>query len=152
MVECGGLLIRCTGLSRYRGFESLPLRCIFSLRPEVLIGVGKIIMNTKEEISQPDQCNWVGLGIAITGGIVAAGSIYLCYYCFIQGYSKTSWLVIGSGLGLILAFCMLTIALIGGIRETIVRRLGRFWPITTIVISMVSLIGLVGISILGIIL
>ncbi len=91
-------------------------------------------------------------GIAVVGLIAAAGSIYLCYYCQIEEYGKASWPVITAGLGLIIAFCVLTVTLIVGIKALIISRQRRFWPVSTMIISGISLIGLVGILIIGIIL
>jgi len=91
-------------------------------------------------------------GIAVAGGIIAAGAIYLCYYCHIEEYGNTSWLVIAAGLGLLIAFCVLTVSLIAGIKSFIISQHRRFWPISTMIVSGVSLIGLAGILIIGIIL
>jgi len=91
-------------------------------------------------------------GMAVVGVIAAAGSIYLCYYCQIEEFGKVSWPVITAGLGLIIAFCVLTVTLIAGIKAFIISRHLQFWPVLILVISGLSLIGLVGISILGIIL
>ena len=109
-----------------------------------------------EDLGQPqpdigaDGLIW--FGIAAAGATLTVLSVYLCYYCYIEEYSTTSWLVITAGLGLIIAFCVLTVALIAGIKAFIIHRQRRFWPVSTMVISGLSLIGLVGISILGIIL
>ena len=91
-------------------------------------------------------------GIAIAGAIAAAGSISLCYYCHIEGYHNTSWPVIAAGLGVVIGFCVLTVTLIVGIKAFIISRHFQFWPVLILVISGLSLIGLIGISILGIIL
>jgi len=91
-------------------------------------------------------------GIAVVGMIVAAGSMYLCYYCQIEEYGKASWPVLTAGLGLLIAFCVLTVTLIVGIKAFIISRHFQFWPVLILVISGLSLIGLIGISILGIIL
>jgi hypothetical protein len=94
----------------------------------------------------------VWFGIAVAGVVIAAYSVYLCYYCQIEEYNKTYWPVIAAGLGLVIAFCVLTVTLIVGIKAFIISRHLRFWSVSMLVISGLSLIGLVGISILGIIL
>jgi hypothetical protein len=109
--------------------------------------------NNIEELerSQPatgaKELSWFGL--AAVGSIIAAGSIYLCYYCQIEEYGKASWLVITAGLGLIIAFCVLTVTLIAGIKAFIIIRTRRFWPVLTMVVSGLALIGLIGMIILG---
>ena len=94
----------------------------------------------------------IWFGIALAGVIISAASVYFCYYCHIEGYHKTSGPVITAGLGLIIAFCVLTVTLIAGIKAFIISQHLQFWPVLILVISGLSLIGLVGISILGIIL
>jgi len=91
-------------------------------------------------------------GISVAGAMLTALSVYLCYYCQIKEYGQTSWLVIAAGLGLVISFCVLTVSLIAGIKSFIINRPGRFWPVSTMIISGASLIGLVGISIIGIML
>lgn len=109
-----------------------------------------------EEIGQPrpgigtDGLIW--FGVAVAGATLTALSIYACYYCYIEEYSQNSWPVITAGLGMIIAFCVLTVALIAGIKAFIISRQRRFWPVLTMVISGISLIGLAGISIVGILL
>ena len=106
-----------------------------------------------EEIGQPqpgigtDGLIWFGLAVA--GAILTALSIYLCYYCYIKEYSPDSWPVITAGLGLVIAFCILTLSLIVGIKASIINRQRRFWPVSTMVVSGVSLVGLIGLLILG---
>jgi hypothetical protein len=91
-------------------------------------------------------------GISVAGAMLTALSVYLCYYCQIKEYGKASWPVITAGLGLVIAFCMLTVTLIAGIKALIISRQRKFWPASTMIVSGLSLIGLAGILILGIIL
>ncbi len=112
--------------------------------------------NNNEEIGQPQpEAGANGLiwfGLAVAGAVVTALSVYLCYYSYSGGFAQDSWPVISAGLGLIIAFCVLTVTLIAGIRTLVVRSWYRLWPVSTIVVSGLSLVGLAGISILGIIL
>ncbi|MDP8215485.1 MAG: hypothetical protein P9M10_09900 [Candidatus Euphemobacter frigidus] len=109
-----------------------------------------------EEIEKPRSetgiSGLVWFGIAIAGAVATALSVYLCYYSYRGGFAQTSWPVVTAGLGLIIAFCILTVALVAGIKTFIIRRWRRFWPISTMVVSGLSLVSLIGLLILGVML
>jgi hypothetical protein len=108
--------------------------------------------NVETEHLETGNADKAWFGIAVAGVIAAACSVYLCHYSYSGGFAQNSWPVTSAGLGLIIAFCVLTVTLIAGIKAFIVRRWRRFWPVSTMIVSGLSLIGLAGISILGIIL
>ena len=109
-----------------------------------------------EEIEQPRSENGtyglVWFGIAVAGVAVTAFSVFLCYYSYRGGFAQTSWPVVTAGLGLIIAFCILTVALIAGIRRLVFRRWYLFLAFLTVIMSGAAIIGLTGLIIIGIML
>ena len=109
-----------------------------------------------EEIEQPRSetgtSNLVWFGIAVAGAAVTSLSVYLCYYSYRGGFAQTSWPVVTAGLGLIIAFCILTVTLIAGIRRLVLRRCYLFLAYSTVIVSVAALIGLTGLMIIGIML
>jgi len=93
----------------------------------------------------------VWFGISIAGAAVSLLSVYRCHYSYVQGYDGSSLTSASAGISMIGSFCVLTVAVIAGIRMLISRE-DRFWPISTMVVSGVAMMGLLGLFILGIML
>ncbi|MDP8236718.1 MAG: hypothetical protein P9M08_10060 [Candidatus Erginobacter occultus] len=90
------------------------------------------------------------LGLSLAGAALAAGAVYLCHYTFIRDLPAGSLSALAAGLGLLGAFCVLTAAAIGGIRQLFINPGNRFWPAWSLVISVVSLAALIGLVFLGV--
>jgi hypothetical protein len=90
------------------------------------------------------------LWLSLAGAALAAGAVYLCHYTFIRDLPAGSLSALAAGLGLLGAFCVLTAAAIGGIRQLFINPGNRFWPAWSLVISVVSLAALIGLVFLGV--
>lgn len=87
--------------------------------------------------------------IALAGAALAAGSIHLCHYAFVRDLSPFSVGVLAAGLGLLGAFCVLTAAVIGGIRLLIIDPGDRFRPVSALIIALAALAVLIGLAVIG---
>ncbi len=90
------------------------------------------------------------LGISLAGAGLAAGAVYLCRYVYVHDLAPGSVAVLAAGLGLIAAFCVLTAAIVIGIRQIIIEGGIRFPGAAALGIALVSLAALIGLIILGI--
>ncbi len=90
------------------------------------------------------------LGISLAGAVLAAGAVYLCRYAYVHDLAPGSLAVVAAGLGLIAAFCVLTAAVVGGIRQIIIDGGIRFQAAAALGIALVSLAALIGLVILGV--
>ena len=90
------------------------------------------------------------LWLSLAGSALAVGAVYLCHYTFIRDLPPFSLSALAAGLGLLGAFCVLTGAAIGGIRQLVINPGKRFWPVWSLAISVISLAALIGLVILGV--
>jgi hypothetical protein len=91
-----------------------------------------------------------GFFLAIGGVALLVGGVYASYFLMIKDYPDTSWEVILTGAGLIAALILLLTALGSELKVIIRRRFLSVWPVLGITISFLSIVALLGLSILGI--
>ena len=91
-----------------------------------------------------------GFFLSIGGTALLGGGVYLSYFLVNHNYAKTSWEMLLTGAGLIAAFLFLLLALVLALKIMISRRPLSVWPLMGAILSGLSLIGLLGLSILGI--
>ena len=104
---------------------------------------------TGQKIIAKNKSGPIWAGISLLGGLIGAGSVYLCYYNVAGPNPGSNGLSIVSGTGLIISFCLLTASLIMGIKILINSPRRRFWSILAIAISGTGVMGLIVISFLG---
>ncbi len=84
-----------------------------------------------------------GPGLALVGSALATGAAYLCHYTFVEDLSPASLSALAAALGLTGAFCVLTAAAIGGIRQLVINPGNRFRPVLSLVICVISMAALI---------
>ncbi len=90
------------------------------------------------------------LRLTLAGAALAAAAVYLCRYTYVHDLAPDSVATVAAGLGLLGAFCVLTAAVVIGIRQIIVKPGARFQPAAALAIALVFLAALVGLVILGV--
>jgi len=83
------------------------------------------------------------------GAGLGTGAIYLCRYTYVHDLAPGSWASLSAGIGLITAFCVLTAAVVIGIRQIIVDGGIRFQSAVAPAISLIFLAALTGLLLLG---
>lgn len=96
------------------------------------------------------QDNRKGPGLALVGSALATGAVYLCHYTFVGDLSPASPSALAAALGLIGAFCVLTAAAIGGIRQLVINSGNRFRPVLSLVICVISMAALICLMVGGV--
>ncbi len=90
------------------------------------------------------------MGLSLAGAGLAAGAVYLCRYAYVHDLAPGSLAAVAAGLGMLAAFCVLTAAVVIGIRQIIFDRGIGFQPAAALAIALVCLAGLSGLVILGV--
>jgi hypothetical protein len=91
-----------------------------------------------------------GFFLAIGGTVLLVGGVYLSYFLVTKEYADTSREVLLTGAGLSAALILLLTALVSGLKVVIRRRSLSVWPLLGMIISFLSIVALLGLSILGV--
>lgn len=95
-----------------------------------------------------DHRGWLAFSLAGAG--LAAGAAYLCHFTFARDLPAASLAALAAGAGLAGAFCVLTAAVIGGIRQLIIYPGNRWRPVLSLVIAVISLAALTGLVLVAV--
>lgn len=104
---------------------------------------------TKAEVSPRSSGGVRWLGLSLAGSALAAGGVYLSHYAYVHDSSPASSPTLAAGAGLLIGFCVLTAAAIGGIRSLIIDPGNRLWRAGAVIIALGVDLVLLGLAILG---